>query len=63
MVHTDSTDKTNTTKSNTYNNQSSNDNTEALYNDLMNSIECFSVLGLLLSRMAYEITHDKQISD
>lgn len=63
MAHTNSIDKTNKTKSNTYNNQSSNENTEELYNDLMNSIKCFSVLEFLLSRMAYEFAYEKQMSD
>lgn len=58
MTHTDSTNKT---KSSTHN-QSQNANTE-LYTDLMNNIEYFSAFGFLLSRMAYEITHEKQTSD
>lgn len=54
---------TNTTKNNTYNNQSSNENTKESYSDLMNSIEHFSVYGFLLIVFAYELVHDKQMSD
>lgn len=68
MAHTDSTDYTNSTdttntaKGNAHNNQSQNANTES-YSNLMNTMEYYSVLGFLLSRMAYEITHEKQMSD
>lgn len=53
---------TNKTKSNTQNSQSQNANTES-YCNLMNTMGYYSVLGFLLSRMAYEITHEKQMSD
>ncbi len=63
MAHTNLIDKTNTTKSNTYNNQSSNENTEELYNDLMNTMECFSVLGFLLAGLVNYAFHENRISD
>lgn len=68
MTHKHSTGNTNTAntvntvKSNTQNSQSQNANTES-YCNLMNTMEYYSVLGFLLSRMAYEITHEKQMSD
>lgn len=60
MTHTD---RTNTTKNNTHNNKFSNENTEELYNDLINKTDYYSVLGFLLSRMAYELAHEKRMSD
>lgn len=53
----------NTTKNHTHNNKFSNENTEELYNDLINKTDYYSVLGFLLSRMAYELVHEKQMSD
>lgn len=65
MTHTDSTDNTNTvntTKNNTHNNQPQNANTES-YSDFMDNMGYFSAFGFLLSRMAYEFAHDRQMSD
>lgn len=51
----------NTDKSNSHNHPQ-NANTEP-YSNFIDSMEYFSAFGFLLSRMAYEITHEKQMSD
>lgn len=62
MAHTNSIDKTNKTKSNTYNNQPQNANTES-YSNFMDNMEYYSVLGFLLTVFAYELAHEQQMSD
>lgn len=63
MTQINSTNTTNTDKANTHDNQSKDTKTEESYSDFMNNMEYFSVFGFLLSRMAYELAHEKQMSD
>lgn len=59
MTHTD---RINTPKSNTHNNQLQKENTES-YSNFMNSVEYFSVFGFLLAGLANYMIHEKRISD
>ena len=54
---------TNTAKTNTHNNQSTDTKTEESYSDFMNNMEYFSVFGFLLAGLANYAYHDKQMSD
>ena len=63
MTHTDSTNTTNTAKTNTHNNQSKDTNTDELYSNFMNNIEYFSVVGFLLAGLTNYMIHEKRISD
>lgn len=59
MTYTDSTDNTNTAKSNSHN-QSQNANTEA-YSNFIDSMEYFSAFGFLLTGLANYAFHEKRI--
>ena len=54
---------TNTAKTNTHNNQSTDTNTDELYSNFMNNMEYFSVVGFLLAGLADYTIHEQQISD
>lgn len=53
MAHTNSIDKTNKTKSNTYNNQSSNENIEELYND-HKTVLLYLDIVLMINKIMYK---------
>ncbi len=63
MTHTDSTNTTNTAKTNTHNDNPQYTKTEVSYSDIMNNMEYFSVVAFLLYRMAYKRMREKCISD
>lgn len=63
MTQINSTDITNTAKTNTHNNQSKDTNTDELYSNFMNNMEYFSVVGFLLAGLADYTIHEQQISD
>lgn len=63
MTHTDLTNTSNTAKTNTYNDNLKDTKTEESYNNLMNSMEHFSVFGFLLAGLADYAIHEQQISD
>lgn len=63
MTHTDSTNTTNTAKTNTHNGNFKDTKTEESNSNLMNNMEYFSVVGFLLAGLANYMIHEQQISD
>lgn len=63
MTHTNSTNITNTAKTNTHNDNPKDTNIDELYSNFMNNMEYFSVVRFLLAGLADYMIHEKRIYD
>lgn len=63
MTQINSTDITNTAKTNIHNSNPKDTKTEESYSDFMNSMEYYSVFGFLLAGLANYMSHEKRIFD